>query len=82
MTDNIIDRDELQEKLIQWDLSQMSLDDLKEYFINMQNAELDCLSVDELIEEVQAVNNQDAKETALARNPRAKVIGVNPMVGS
>ena len=32
-------------------------------------------------EEVQAVNNQDAKETALARNPRAKVIGVNPMVG-
>ncbi len=33
------------------------------------------------IEEVQAVNNQDAKETALARNPRAKVIGVNPIVG-
>ena len=33
-------------------------------------------------EEVQAVNNQDAKETAIARNPRAKVIGVNPMVGS
>ena len=32
-------------------------------------------------EEVQAVNNQDAKETALARNPRAKVIGVNPIVG-
>ena len=28
-------------------------------------------------EEVQAVNNQDAKETALARNPTAKVIGVN-----
>jgi hypothetical protein len=32
-------------------------------------------------EEVQAVNNQDARETALARNPRAKVIGVNPIVG-
>ena len=32
-------------------------------------------------EEVQAVNNQDAKETALARNPRAKVIGINPIVG-
>tara|TARA_B100001094_G_scaffold262451_1_gene263598 strand:- start:554 stop:700 length:147 start_codon:yes stop_codon:yes gene_type:complete len=32
-------------------------------------------------EEVQAVNNQDAKETALARNPRAKVVGVNPIVG-
>ena len=30
-------------------------------------------------EEVQAVNNQDAKETALARNPTAKVIGVNPV---
>ena len=56
MTDNIIDRDELQEKLIRWDLSQMSLDDLKEYFINMQNAELDCLSVDELIEEVKQYN--------------------------
>ena len=56
MTDNIIDRDELQEKLIQWDLSQMTLDDLKEYFVNMQNAELDCLSVDELIEEVEQYN--------------------------
>ena len=33
-------------------------------------------------EEVQAANYQDAKETALARNPKAKVIGVNPMVGS
>ena len=30
-------------------------------------------------EEVQAVNNLDAKETALARNPTAKVIGVNPV---
>ena len=56
MTDNIIDRDELQEQLIQWDLNQMSLDDLKEYFVNMQNAELDSLSVDELIEEVQQYN--------------------------
>ena len=56
MTDNIIDRDELQEKLIQWDLSQMSLDDLKEYFVTMQNAELDSLSVDELIEEVEQYN--------------------------
>ena len=56
MTDNIIDRDELQEKLIQWDLSQMSLEDLKEYFVTMQNAELDSLSVDELIEEVEQYN--------------------------
>ena len=56
MTDNIIDRDELQEKLIQWDLNQMSLNDLREYFVNMQNAELDSLSVDELIEEVKQYN--------------------------
>ena len=33
-------------------------------------------------EEVQAVDNRDARETALASNPRAKVIGVNPIVGS
>tara|TARA_Y100000816_G_C26029546_1_gene538879 strand:+ start:329 stop:469 length:141 start_codon:yes stop_codon:yes gene_type:complete len=30
-------------------------------------------------EEVRAANNQDAKDTALARNPRAKVIGINPV---
>ena len=29
-------------------------------------------------EEVQAVNRDDALETAKARNPKAKVIGVNP----
>jgi hypothetical protein len=28
-------------------------------------------------ETVQAINYQDAKETALARNPKAKVISVN-----
>ena len=56
MTDNIIDRDELQQKLIEWDLNQMSLNDLREYFVNMQNAELDCLSVDELIDEVNQYN--------------------------
>ena len=33
-------------------------------------------------EEVYASNYQDARETATARNPRAKVIGVNPNVGS
>ena len=32
-------------------------------------------------EEVYASNHQDARETATARNPRAKVIGVNPIVG-
>ena len=30
------------------------------------------------IEDVRAVNYSDAKETALARNPKAKVISVNP----
>ena len=28
-------------------------------------------------EEVQAVNPKDARETALAKNPKAKVVGVN-----
>jgi hypothetical protein len=28
-------------------------------------------------EEVQATNTRDARETALARNPKAKVVGVN-----
>jgi len=28
-------------------------------------------------ESVEAVNQQDARQTALARNPKAKVIGVN-----
>jgi hypothetical protein len=28
-------------------------------------------------EKVQAVNQQDARETALARNPKATVVGVN-----
>ena len=34
-----------------------------------------------LYEEVRAVNMQDAKTTALARNPTARLIGVNPIVG-
>ena len=29
-------------------------------------------------ENVHAVNYQDAKETAQARNPKAKIIGANP----
>jgi hypothetical protein len=29
-------------------------------------------------EDVQAANYEDARETAIARNPKAKVIGVNP----
>ena len=30
-------------------------------------------------EEVQAANYQDAKDTAVARNPKGKVIGVKPV---
>tara|TARA_Y100000768_G_C23807006_1_gene599977 strand:- start:62 stop:265 length:204 start_codon:yes stop_codon:yes gene_type:complete len=33
-------------------------------------------------EEVYAANREDAKNTALARNPSAKLMGVNPIVGS
>tara|TARA_B100000902_G_scaffold44867_2_gene52512 strand:- start:43868 stop:44047 length:180 start_codon:yes stop_codon:yes gene_type:complete len=51
-----INRDELQEQLIQWDLNQMSLDDLQKYFVDMQNAELNSLSDDELIDEVNQYN--------------------------
>ena len=47
-----MNRTELQKTFIEWDLHQMSLEDLKEFFINTQNAELDCLDDDELIEEV------------------------------
>ncbi len=32
-------------------------------------------------EDVHASNYRDAKETSTARNPRAKVIGVNPIIG-
>ena len=49
-------RDDLQEQFIQWDLSQMTLDDLQKYFVDMQNAELDSLSDDELIDEVKQYN--------------------------
>ena len=33
-------------------------------------------------EEERAVNREDEKDTALARNPTARIIGVNPIVGS
>ena len=32
-------------------------------------------------EEVYATSHKDARETAIARNPKAKVIAVNPIVG-
>lgn len=53
-----MNRDELQKKFIEWDLNQMSLEDLKEFFINTQNAELDCLDDDELVEEVKQYASQ------------------------
>ena len=48
-----ISRDQLQEAYIQWDLNQMSVEDLKEFFIATQNRELNDLDDDELIEEVE-----------------------------
>ena len=30
------------------------------------------------VEEVHAVNRQDAEQTAKARNPKAKVVSINP----
>ena len=48
-----IDRDWLQERYIQWDLNQMSNDQLRQFFIDTQNRELGDLDDDELIEEVE-----------------------------
>ena len=47
-----MNRDELQEKYIQWDLNQMSVDELKQFFIDTQMRELGDLDDDELIEDV------------------------------
>ena len=47
-----LNRDQLQEAYIQWDLNQMSVEDLKEFFIVTQNRELNDLDDNELIEEV------------------------------
>jgi len=48
-----IDRDQLQEAYIQWDLNQMSNDQLRQFFIDTQNRELGDLDDDELLEEVE-----------------------------
>ena len=53
MIDMTIDRDQLQEAYIQWDLNEMSNDQLRPFFIDTQNRELSDLDVDELIEEVE-----------------------------
>ena len=51
--DMTIDRDWLQERYIQWDLNQMSNDQLRQFFIDTQNRELGDLGDDELIYEVE-----------------------------
>ena len=51
--DMTIDRDWLQERYIQWDLNQMSNDQLRQFFIDTQNRELSDLDDDELIYEVE-----------------------------
>ena len=48
-----MNRDQLQEAYIQWDLNQMSVEDLKEFFIATQNRELSDLDDEELVEEVE-----------------------------
>ena len=48
-----MNRDQLQEAYIQWDLNQMSVEDLKEFFIVTQNRELNDLDDEELVEEVE-----------------------------
>ena len=53
MIDMTIDRDQLQEAYIQWDLNEMSNDQLRQFFIDTQNRELGDLDDDELIEEVE-----------------------------
>ena len=53
MIDMTIDRDWLQERYIQWDLNQMSNDQLRQFFIDTQNRELSDLDDDELLEEVE-----------------------------
>ena len=45
-------REQIQEEYIEWDLDQMTLDDLKDFFIVTQNRELNDLDDDELVIEV------------------------------
>ena len=45
-------REQIQEEYIQWDVNQMSIDDLKQFFIDTQNRELGDLDDDELVIEV------------------------------
>ena len=46
-----ITRQQVQAQYIDWDLSQMSVEDLKQYFIDQQNLHLNDLDDEELVEE-------------------------------
>ena len=47
-----ITRQQVQAQYIDWDLSQMSVEDLKQYFIDQQNLHLNDLDDEELVAEV------------------------------
>lgn len=47
-----MNRDQLQERYIQWDLNQMTVEDLKNFFTDTQNRELGDLDDEELVKEV------------------------------
>tara|TARA_A100001201_G_scaffold3745_4_gene8260 strand:- start:1364 stop:1534 length:171 start_codon:yes stop_codon:yes gene_type:complete len=47
-----MNRNQLQESYIQWDLSEMSNEQLRQFFIDTQNRELGDLDDDELVEDV------------------------------
>ena len=49
---NTLTREQIQDKYIEWDLNQMTHDDLRQFFINTQQAELDDLDDIELVKEV------------------------------
>ena len=49
---NTLTREQIQEKYIEWDLNQMTEEDLKDFFIVTQNRELNDLDDVELVKEV------------------------------
>ena len=52
--ENYLTREQIQEKYIEWDLNEMSNDQLRQFFIDTQNRELDDLDDIELVKEVKA----------------------------
>ena len=50
--ENYLTREQIQEKYIEWDLNEMSNDQLRQFFIDTQNRELDDLDDIELVKEV------------------------------